>query len=80
MKQNSPLKTRKIEQVKQWINKLTTNKYGMEQLQPYNGDELDRMSIKQIQMILDYIKVAYHTANVDHGKWQQEEYYASLKR
>lgn len=78
MKRNSPLKARKIEQVKQWLNKLTTNKYGYEILQPYNGDELDGMTIKQIQMVLNYIRVTYHAANVDRGKWQQEEYYQTI--
>lgn len=55
----------KIEAVKMWINKLTTCRLGADLLAPYNGDELDKMTLKEITMLLDYIRVTYHVARTD---------------
>lgn len=56
-------KAHKIEAVKGWINKLTAHdQYTRGLLQPYNGDELDRMTLKEIEMLLNYCKAVYHMA------------------
>lgn len=56
----SNLKLHKIEQVKLWINILTSDKFGMDSLKLYNGDELEKMSIKEIDMLLKFISVSFH--------------------
>lgn len=56
----SNLKLHKIETVKHWLDDLTQDSYGMNELKSYNGDELDKMTIKEIDMLLDFIKIAYH--------------------
>jgi hypothetical protein len=54
-------KSRKIEIIKMWINELTAySDYNAELLKPYNGDQLDTMTIKELDMMLAFIKAAYH--------------------
>lgn len=53
-------KSWKIESIKGWINMLTRYPAGQTKLAKYNGDELEALTGKQLQMILNYIASAYH--------------------
>ena len=55
------LKSYRIEQVKNWINTLTAHDdYARQKLSPYNGDELDKMTLKEVEMLLKFINVSFH--------------------
>ncbi len=56
------LKAHKIEIIKNWINVLSKDLYGQSLMQDYNGDELKAMSLKEIEMLFNYIKAVYHHA------------------
>jgi len=55
----------RIEDCKHWINKLTTTSHGRTRLAGYNTDELDKLPVWVIEMLLDYISAAYHAGCTD---------------
>lgn len=69
----SNLKLHKIEMVKAWINKLSAfDGYSSEMVKSFNGDELDNMSLKEINMLLTYIRVCYHVGFQECSKLNKE--------